>query len=241
MTQSLGEDAVQSALDSLEALATAEYGAAIQELFAADEPVEGNGMDALNSADAFWRVGRLIGISIKAPFAFPGDLGTRKTQTGALRAWYLADAQLAHEHPDWWEYNLVVAFLDHSDSEGRLDWLPPKHLPEVERVAWFLNDTHSERGLFRAFVMGIRPRLCRDRATTQAPASKGLVSAEPVQLITVGSIQTVAAQVIEQVPWLDDPRMLPVTTGIALLVLRYGWDGFCRRTLPAPETFVVET
>ncbi len=64
--------AVQAALDELSKLADDEYGQTLSELLAADDPVHGDEYDNFekrDSRDAFWRVGRLVGITVKEPFA----------------------------------------------------------------------------------------------------------------------------------------------------------------------------
>jgi hypothetical protein len=244
----ISRDDVQRALVSLKGLAKEEYGHSIDELFAIEEPVsavnefDAAAMQVLNSTDAFWRVGRLIGITIKEPFAEGCTLGAQPSQTGAQRRWDLKEGVLGHAHPNWWQYELIVDFLANQERTGDFDWLPTPNLSEAERVRRFLEDANSERGVFRAIVIAIRRKICRDRDNLpEESASKGKISAEPVDLLAVGSIQIVSAQLGEQVSWLADPRMSVVTTGVALLILRYGVDGFCRRTLPAPRYDIIET
>jgi hypothetical protein len=245
---SISRDDVQRARASLERLAKEEYGNSIEELFAIEEPVtatnefDATAMQVLNSTDAFWRVGRLIGITIKEPFADHCALDARPSQTGALRRWDLKEDVLGHAHPDWWQYELIVDFLADQERTGDFDWLPSPNLSDAERVRQFLEDANSERGVFRAVVIAIRRKICRDRDNQpEEPTSKGRISTDPVEILAVGSIQTVAAQLGEQVSWLADPRMSAVTTGVALLILKYGYDGFCRRTAPAPRYDIVET
>jgi hypothetical protein len=242
---SITQDDVKRACEYLQQLATKEYGHSLEELFLADEPVvartEYEATGVLDSTDAFWRVGRLVGITIKEPFAKkPVALGGRPSQTGALRWWELDPSTLGLEHPDWWQYRMLVDFLDSEGEARTFDWLPPATLPEPERVQGFLRQAQSERGTFRAVAVAVRRQICRDTGVKEGP-SKGKIGTEPVQLMTVGAIQTVAAELTDQVPWLADPRMYLVTTGVALLIVKYGLDGFCRRTVPAPRSDVVET
>lgn len=246
---SISRDDVQRARTSLEKVAKEEYGHSIEELFAIEEPVtatnefDATAMQVLNSTDAFWRVGRLIGITIKEPFADHCALGARPSQTGALRRWDLREDVLGHAHPDWWQYELIVDFLADQERTGDFDWLPSPNLPEAERVRWFLEAANSERGVFRAVLIAIRRKICRDRdKQSEKPTSAGrIIDTGPRELLAVGSIQTVAAQLGEQVHWLADPRMSAVTTGVAILILKYGNDGFCRRTAPPPRYDIVET
>lgn len=265
-TAEVSADALREACRSLEGLAKEEYGATIAELFAGDEPVHGNEYetkDVRESQDAVWRVGRLIGITIKEPFASPrprteNDL----SQTGARRVWELQHETLNAEHPDWWQYRLIAGFLATEKSAGYFDWLPPRHAPEADQVAWFLAAAHSERGVFGAFVKSARKYLCSSQDVRAALANaepppteveaagqmgqtpkasdKGRVKADPAQAIFTGVTSSAAGALVATVPWLA-PSMTPLIAGLLLVISAQGLDAFCSRVVPSPVTEVVET
>jgi hypothetical protein len=124
---------------------------------------------------------------------------------------------------------------------GEFDWLPGTNWSETERVSGFLEQAHSKRGVFRAVVKAIRPHVCRDRDKNPSPPTESVVKAVPQQIAAMAVILNAAIGLSDQVPWVTDPRVSQVTTGVALLITMYGVDEFCRRTLPAPRPEVVET
>jgi hypothetical protein len=236
----ISEADVDRVLVSLDEFATEEYGQDVAALFADDDPVrktEYQSMGVRGSADAFWRVGRLVGITIKEPFATAGRIDGRPSQTGARRRWDLNHDLWYEQHPEWWQYNVLVAYLAEQPRRRELDWLPPKTMPEAEQVWRFLSEAQNERGVFRAVVKALRPVLCAD------PNKKSLsrISADPVQIVTVGAVTTVANQLAQEVSWLAGDSQHMVTVGISMLIVKYGVDGFCQRTVPAPEPGAVET
>ncbi|MFC6086081.1 hypothetical protein [Sphaerisporangium aureirubrum] len=201
-------EALIRALGHLEELAREEYGATLNELLDDDEPVEGGGpasggdlvgggewphSGVRGSRDALWRIGRLVGITVKEPFARVSDIGDRPSQTGARRAWDLEPACLGRPRPEWWQYRLITGFLA-VETRSDFDWLPPEGLPEEHRVAWFLNETHVERGVFRTVAVAARRHL--------GEASE-------------------VADVVEAVPWLGD-GMEAVAAGLLLLATTTG-------------------
>jgi hypothetical protein len=263
----ISDDALKAARESLEDLAKDEYGLTLDDLFADDDPVRGNEyetMEVRESHDAMWRVGRLVGITVKEPFATTRPRGDNdESQTGARRVWNLEANRLGSAHPDWWQYNLIAAFLATEGRSGYFDWLPPKNLPEVEQVAWFLERAQTERGVFGALVKGARKYLCKPdiRAALASsgvpakdpgkaldgppreevkPGSKGRLSADPVQTVVVGMTSSTASIVVAAVPWLG-PTMAPFVGGLLLIIAVKGVNSLCSRAVPAPATYLVET
>ena len=247
MTESglISKEALQDAYTRLSELADEEYGQTLTDLLADDSPVQGNEYDTVdvrNSHDAFWRLGRLIGIIVKEPFAkepAPRKAG-QPSQTGARRVWDLDPATLDAEHPDWWQYKLLTGFLADTDRTGSFDWLPPQHMAEAEKVAIFLQNAQSERGVFRALAKAARPYLCKSPKVREELAKEGRIDADPGQMIAGGASTGAAALIIAAVPWLG-PAAVPFVAGLLLLISAKGLNAFCSRTLPSPRTYVVET
>jgi hypothetical protein len=242
---SISEEALRGAFTQLSDLAEAEYGQTLTELLADDDPVQGDEygtLAVLDSHDAFWRLGRLIGITVKEPFAEKPEPRTpeQKSQTGARRVWELDQKALDAEHPDWWQYNLLTEFLADTDRVGSFDWLPPQHLAEADQVAGFLLAAQSERGVFGALVKAARPYLCKNPEVREELGKKGRIDADPGEMIAGGASTAAATLIISAVPWLG-PAAIPFVAGILLIIAAQGLDSFCSRTLPSPRTDVVET
>lgn len=235
----VSEEALHAAYTELSDLAEAEYGQTLAELLADDDPVQGDEYDNFevrDSHDAFWRLGRLIGITVKEPFAEPEDRTDQESQTDARRFWNLDSQALKVARPDLWQYNLLTEFLADTDREGYFDWLPPQELAEPEQVAWFLMEAHSERGVFGALAKAARPYLCKDpevREKLTKTMATGRIEADPAQMIAGGATTGAASLIIAVVPWLG-PAALPVVAGILLIITAKGLNAFCSRTLPAP-------
>ncbi|WP_406340335.1 hypothetical protein [Streptomyces sp. NBC_00648] len=255
------DEALAQAIKDLEGLAQAEYGMTLDELFADDTPVKGRttaeNRGVRETRDAVWRVGRLVGITVKEPFADPVDPRVRphsqtpelrnwSSQTGASRAWVLTPPEAPR--PELWQYRLLQGFLREEKPIGELDWLPPRMEPEVARVAMFLREAQSERGLFRAITLGARRYLCKNdtevgaavASAVGAPAVKGRITVAPAQTLAQGGFQSAAQAMAIAVPWLD-PTMVPLIAGLLLVIVARGLDVYCTRVLPAPITYVAET
>ncbi len=107
----------------------------------------------------------------------------------------------------------------------------------------FLDDTHSERGLFAVLVTAVRPYLCRDpkvREQLEEALPKGIVEADPVQVAASLATSSVGGLIVVAIPWLG-PAAAPFVAGIILLMVAKGLNSFCSRTLPSPTGGIVET
>ncbi len=261
---------LRAAISSLEDLAKAAYGMSLDELFTDDTPVQGRPGETRgvrDSHDAVWRVGRLIGITIKQEFAVSVDptkpepkyakspeLKNGHSQTGASRAWVLTPPETPQ--PDLWQYRLVRDFISTEASEDELNWLltlsqdePVGSPTEVAMVARFFEDTHTERGVFRAIALGARKYLCDNTGVEAAVAgavagaqstAKGRITAAPAQTIALGGFQAAAQAIENAITWLD-PTMVPVIAGLLLVITAKGLTVFCNRPLSAEGTYVAET
>ncbi len=254
------------ALGELEQLAAAEYGETLADLLTGDEPVRGDEpatMNVRDSHDAFWRLGRLVGITVKEPFASARPATAADlSQTGARRVWDLDRSDVAAAQPELWQYRLLAEFLATEKRAGYFDWLPPTDEPEALQIVHFLGAAHSERGVFGALMKSARKYLCANadvQAAFREPeqptdgddspdpssdrpvaGSKGKVRGEPVQIVAAGMTSSSAGILIDAVPWLG-PSMAPFVAGLLLLITVKGLDDFCSRTVPSPVTGVVET
>ena len=115
------EDASQlgqlfKAFQELDKLSKDEYGASLSEVL---------GDPSRLQEDRLWRVGRLIGITVKAPFADkPVRINPSTSVTGAQRAWNLNLARLDSKAEGLWQYKLISGLLADRDLR-RFTWLGP--------------------------------------------------------------------------------------------------------------------
>lgn len=112
---------LRAAIEDLETLSMDEYGVSLTELLADS---------SRRQEERLWRLGRLVGVAVKEPFATSTEILSSKSETGARRAWEL-DPQL-REHPelfqrpaeDLWQYELVAELLSDRDLRSST-WLGP--------------------------------------------------------------------------------------------------------------------
>ena len=105
---------VSGATMQLEDLSLAEYRASLAAVL--DDP-------SRSLEDRLWRIGRLIGIAVKQPFAEPVDIEPGRSATGARRGWVLHPESVASAQ-DSWQYKLVVGLLEDRDLRREV-WLGP--------------------------------------------------------------------------------------------------------------------
>jgi hypothetical protein len=103
------------AFQELDNLSKDEYGASLSEVLADPTRVQ---------EDRLWRVGRLIGITVKEPFAEPAAIKPGTSATSARRAWNLDLAKLDSESTGLWQYRLISGLLADRDLR-RVTWLGP--------------------------------------------------------------------------------------------------------------------
>jgi hypothetical protein len=250
MASVAGASELYEAIEELQDLANNEYGLSLEQIIETDQRWEGGDYEYLEepyARDALWRLGRLTGIAIKKPFAYPtsADNTGPVSQTAALRRWELRDPDaLLADPPTGPEYRLIESFISAELAVGEFDWLqkPSDGEPQVEHVLWFLHDTSSERGMFRALAMSARKYLCSDTATQEAvKEAQGKVEASIPTLIATGGADQLAQAVTDAVPWLDGNAPQLFIAGLILILVSQGLNAFCARTLPPPITGQVET
>jgi hypothetical protein len=262
-----GDDiASAGAMSHLEHLAETEYGVKLIDLILQDEPVTDSlhePMEVRHTRDALWRLGRLVGITVKEPFTNGPGEPSADSQTGARHSWNLSSEGLSAASTDTWQYQLISRFLDSEQDMDTFDWLPPRYLPEHEQVQQFLFEAQNERGVFAALATSTRKYLCKneqahaalqaavvDEASQEAdvadPAGSdankltGRVSVDPVDKLSNVFTAQSAAIIVSAVPWLDE-TMLPFVAGLLVIITAQGLNGFCSRSLPAPVPQVIET
>jgi len=111
------ERQLREAVNILDTLSQEEYEASLEEVL---------GDSSRSQDDRLWRVGRLVGITVKVPFAkTPTPINDpRESKTGARRAWDLAPELLERPAKDLWQYRLISELLSDRELRARTDLGP---------------------------------------------------------------------------------------------------------------------
>jgi hypothetical protein len=238
------EQELRGALDGLKRLALQEYGLSLLEILNADRPESDAYAQVQDSKDAMWRIGRLIGITVKQPFIYKVERGEEPSQTGARYVYRLNESVLTLERPELWQYRLIVKFLQTEPptvKEGRWD---NRDLEWLTRVpADFLQQTQTERGIYRALALGARRHITDKvvRALLATSPHPTVGPPDPGEYVTTSA----AAVLVARIPWLD-ASALPVLAGFLTIMgmdpaTRKPLSRFREGILPSPLTDEVET
>jgi hypothetical protein len=168
------------------------------------------------------RLGRLVGVLIKKPFADSQDLSSASYLTGAYRSWHLKTAAdfdvIAATNP--WQYQL----LDRIRSE----------LNPGRTTYQLAEDAQSELGFFGLYAEALRRYICGDKeirktvddafrayakmgGSVKAPTPEGLVGAGGLAL---------GAYLVQAVPVLGMAGA-PAIAGVVLILYVLGVKTFC--------------
>lgn len=176
------------------------------------------------------RVGRLIGVLIKAPLAEAKNEAKPSNITHAWRSWHLDSAEILASRPgleNEWQYMTLEALRNDSDVIGALGY-QPSDVYSLALVA------HHERGFFSFLALSCRKYLCKNQQLRreiqeQVDASRkaGLNVAE----ITPEAFATGASIAIANLLTATIPVLAIVGPGViaGLIVIIYsiGMDAFC--------------
>jgi hypothetical protein len=163
------------------------------------------------------RVGRLMGVVLKEPFATGIDINPATSYTGAYRGWVLNGSAFAEaEKQATWQYEVLEALREEN----------PEH-PTVYALAERLQ---FEKGFFGCLANSTRKYICGDPALRQkidTEVKAGQQGRVTVQLLTRGTASTIVATTLVQlVPWLAIAGA-PIIAGLVLLIMSIGLDAFC--------------
>jgi hypothetical protein len=164
------------------------------------------------------KIGRLIGVSLKQPFAEPRQLDYRSPHSRSYRTWDLVPAKLTTPSASkTWQYR-TLKYL----SDG---------YPSVLSLA---QDAYHERGFFRCLAQSAQKYLCADpkfRKQIEKSIKQGKASGfnvkvfTPEQLVQAGGV-ALGSLLIAHVPVLGYAGA-PVIAGFVLLLYTIGIDAFC--------------
>jgi hypothetical protein len=163
------------------------------------------------------RVGRLMGVVLKEPFATAVPMNPATSHTGAYRGWALDEGAFdTPEKQTTWQYEVLEALRREEV------WFPT--------VYALADKLQSERGFFACLATNTRKYICSDPALTQKIDAEVKASQQgggAVQLLTRGVASTmVATTLVQLVPWLAVAGA-PIIAGLVLLIMSIGLGAFC--------------
>src|SRR6266487_1575900 len=164
------------------------------------------------------RVGRLLGVVLKEPFASSVPIVDPATSvTGAYRGWALDEGAFdIPENRTTWQYEVLEAL--------RKEEVWPSTVYDLALTLQY------ERGFFACLATSTRKYICGDPALRQkidAEVKASLPGGGAVQLLTRGAASTmVTTTLVQLVPWLAVAGA-PLIAGLVLLIMSIGLDAFC--------------
>lgn len=195
----------------LELLADAEYRQSLESVLS--DP------DAERSAV---RIGRLVGVMLKEPFAQSVQLDQPSHRTSAYRAWNLRDEKEFKQRQGTWQYRAL--------DQIRTD-LSLEHL-SVFQIA---QDAQHETGFFGYFARDLRKYICGDKAIRKElddaikKASKSgtkLPQLSPEYVVGAGGL-SLGVFLVQNVPVLGLVGA-PVIAAVVLILYQLGVGAFCK-------------
>jgi len=176
------------------------------------------------------RVGRLIGVMLKQPFATTQLLDTASPFSQAYRSWEL-NPETAFEDPEarnTWQYHTLEELRRDPDVVQSRGF---QH-PSAYAIA---QDAQFERGFFGYLAISCRRYLCGN-SQLRAEIERQLESAEragievkalgPHTLVSAGAV-SIATLLVQSIPILGIVST-PVVAGLIVIVFNIGLDAFCQ-------------
>jgi hypothetical protein len=175
---------------------------------------------------AFERLGRLIGVSLKQPFATPVPLrSSGDSSTGSYRGWELELGSFQHaDVKQTWQYRTLEAI--------RLEAPDGRSFQSVEQ---FAQDAHYERGFFSYLARSASKYICGDPEilkeidkSVKAAKKAGFSTTHlrPEVLVQAGGL-SLGAYLIAHVPVFAYVGA-PVVAGFLVVLYSIGSDAFCK-------------
>jgi hypothetical protein len=173
------------------------------------------------------RLGRLIGVMLKEPFAQPVSRQQPSHRTGAFREWHLLNQDYFEQKPSTtWQ---LVALNELKREIAKED---PRVAGMVSLYA-FAQDAHHETGFFGYFAQGLKKYICGDKKIRAKIASAikkmkkaGVPNVTPEGIVVAGGL-SLGVYLVHVVPMLGFMGA-PVIAGIVLILYTLGVDAFCK-------------
>lgn len=175
------------------------------------------------------RVGRLLGVILKKPFAKSIELDTPSAKTGAYHSWDLQPESFNNpEKQNSWEYKALETLRKDPDLTRSLGYEPI----DVHDLA---NGAQTERGFFWYLAMSCRRYLCKDtqlRSQIEREFESAmrtgidLKNATPEWIVASGGF-AIGTILVQNIPSLSSMGA-PVIAGLVLILYNVGIDAFCQ-------------
>jgi hypothetical protein len=212
----LDEAALRQGLAELDQLSTLEYHESLSEVLS--DPV----LD-----DSAARVGRLVGVVLKEPFATVHTRSQPSFNSKAFREWELVDeASFDAVLRATWQYPVLETM--------RLDLaLNAPHFASMSTYRFAL-DAHHESGFFGAFAESVRKYICGDKEirkkVSDALKAAGRTGSKlppitPETVVTAGGL-ALGVFLVQAIPLLGIVGA-PVIAALLLILYTLGIDAFC--------------
>jgi len=175
------------------------------------------------------RLGRLVGVLLKQPFAEPETLTHPSFPTGAYRAWRLVDAgKFQLLATTTWQYKVLEQMQRDLSSEER-------QLAHYS-LYQFAVDAQHERGFFAFFALTLRKYICGDKRIRNRveDALKALGKAggakvppiTPETIVGAGGL-ILGVYLVQNIPILGMVGA-PVVAALVVILYALGVDAFCQ-------------
>lgn len=204
----IADDEVAKALRRLKRLAKAEYGRSLSSLVEEAQP------GSWDNDLATRRLGRLVGVEMKRPFAHPK--AKPSPQTRAKRSWTLKEETQFARSLATKKGAPEARVLEILTTAYRVDH------PTAVDVYAIARELHHEWGWFRQLVVWLHPQLCDDISLfSRLRNAVGDAGAGAMDVALATQVASIVGQVLTGVP-------LPVLIAVALFIIRTGTTEFCK-------------
>lgn len=161
------------------------------------------------------RVGRLVGILLKEPFARAVSLPNASATTGAIRSWELQGADVFITQKETWQYRAL--------DQIRQDF-------GFQNVREMAEEARREYGFFGIFAHELRKYLCDDSEVSQKVkellSKANLPHITPDAILSAGGV-AVATLLVQHIPLLE-MASTAVVAGVVLILFKLGISAFCK-------------
>ena len=203
----------------LDSLARDEYRQALKDVASDD-----------NHKRAAIRVGRLIGVMLKEPFAESQTVEQASNRTKAYRSWHLTGAE-AFDDPkkrETWQYKTLEALRDELASKY--------HNYRTESVYGLARDANKETGFFGYLARSLRNYICHapeirkkvDESIKDAQGNINIPNITPEMIVGSGGL-ALGGYLVSAIPILGFVGA-PAIAGIVVILYTLGVDAFCEWT-----------